>query len=128
VLLMNGKTKISGIARVFAPSGVFAKSPAATVSQVTAKVSAASTPTTASHSTGVASGRKPSASATPMTTVSASAVRTKLPITWPVSTDARDTRIVRNRVMMPSFMSVVMLIAVDAPPPPIAITRMPGIT
>ena len=57
-------------------------------------------------------GRKPTSSATPMTTAMLSIVWIRLPRTWPVSTEARAMAMVRNRAMMPSVMSMATEIAV----------------
>jgi hypothetical protein len=112
--------------RLFAPSGVLATSPKATASQVRARVTPANMPAAATHSTGVAVGRNPSASATATTSTPLTMVRMKLPRTWPVSTEARVMAMVRNRAMMPSLMSVQMPTAVDAAPAPAVIKKMPG--
>ena len=61
-LLTNGSTTMSS-ARLFAPAGVLATSPNATVSQVRANVSSANTPIAASHSSGV--GGRPEAERRP---------------------------------------------------------------
>ncbi len=53
-------------------------------------------------------------------------VRIVLPATWPVSTDAREIAMVRNRAMMPSAMSVQTFTAVPSAAKPAVITRMPG--
>ncbi len=54
-------------------------------------------------------------------------VRIVLPATCPVSTEAREIAIVRNRGMMPSFMSVQTFTAVASAANPAVITRMPGV-
>ncbi len=53
-------------------------------------------------------------------------VRIVLPATWPVSTDAREMAMVRNRAMMPSPASVLTFTAVASAAKPAVITRMPG--
>ena len=50
----------------------------------------------------------------------------RLPATWPLSTAVRVTAIVRNRVMMPSVMSVTTLSAVNSAAEAAVITKMPG--
>ena len=102
--------------------------PQATENQMTAKVIMARTPTAASHSTGVAVGRKPTSRATPMTTTRLSMVWIMLPRTWPVSTEGRKIAMVRNRAMMPSVMSMATEIAVPWAAPATVIRRMPGVT
>jgi len=67
-LPMKGRN-CSGRGRLLAVSGLLATRPIAAASQVSAKVSRARTPATATHSVGVALGRKPMISATPMTSV-----------------------------------------------------------
>ena len=63
----NGSSS-SGIGRLLAASTLLATRPSATDSQVSANVSSDSRPVAPSHSSGRRSGRKPSSSATPMTT------------------------------------------------------------
>ena len=53
-------------------------------------------------------------------------MRIVLPATWPVSTDAREIAMVRNRAMMPSPASVLTFTAVASAAKPAVITRMPG--
>ena len=80
--------------------------PSATESQMSANEAIASTPNTASHSSGPAVGRNPSSTATPRTSAMPSIVWIRLPTTCPVSTETRAMAIVRNRAMMPSVMSI----------------------
>ena len=51
-----------------------------------------------------------------------------LPTTCPVSTEAREIAMVRNRAMMPSVMSIATDIAGPAAPLATVIRRMPGVT
>src|SRR2546423_4114833 len=101
-LLTKGNTSMVRD-RLFAPAGVLATSPKATAIQVRARVSTANMPAAATHSTGVAVGRNPSARATATTSAPLIMVRMRLPRTWPVSTEARVMAMVRNRAMMPSL-------------------------
>lgn len=77
-----------------------------------ASVKAASRPKAAIHSAAVAVGRNPTRTATPVTTARLSIVWSRLPTTCPVSTEAREIDMVRNRAMIPSVMSVATEIAV----------------
>ena len=126
-LLRNG-SRSSGMGVLLADSTVRAAMPSATVSQVSANVMIASTPTVASHSTGVADGRKPISSATPRTKPTAIAVWIIAATTWPVSTDTRAMAMVRKRAMMPSVMSMATAIAVPWATAATATSRMPGVT
>jgi hypothetical protein len=103
-------------------------SPNATDSQVIAKVIPAKTPAAATHSTRLASGRKPISMATAMTTARLSKVWTMLPRTWPVSTEGRKMAMVRNRATMPSVMSMATEIAVPVAPAATAMRRILGVT
>ena len=58
----------------------------------------------------------------------ASPVWMTLPTTWPLRTETRAIAIVRNRAMMPSFMSIATEIAVPWAAPATVISRIPGIT
>ncbi|GAA3259030.1 hypothetical protein GCM10010532_110240 [Dactylosporangium siamense] len=98
--------------RLLAPATVFATRPIATASHTRASVVAARTPAAASHSIAVASGRKPTSTATARTTASWNRVCSTLPSTCPVRTDMRAIAMVRNRAMMPSVMSIATAIAV----------------
>ena len=89
-------------------------------------MSRANIPAAAIHATGPAEGRKPSSSATAMTSTPLIIVRIRLPVTWPVSTDPREMAMVRNRGMMPVCMSVHTFTAVASAEKPAVITRMPG--
>ena len=113
---------------MLAASTVFVDRPIATDSQDSAKLVMARTPIAASHSTGFASGRKPTSRATATTSVRPTIVWITAPTTCPVSTDARAIDMVRNRAMMPSVMSMAIAIAVPCAPPVMARTRMPGTT
>jgi hypothetical protein len=66
---------------LLAASTVLVTNPNATDSQVSAKVIAARTPAAATHSTGLALGRNPMSSATPVTTATLSMVWIMLPRT-----------------------------------------------
>jgi hypothetical protein len=72
-----------GMGRLLAASTVLETRPNATDSQVTARVMKASSSAAASHSTGVAVGRNPMATATARATTRASRVWSMLPRTWP---------------------------------------------
>jgi hypothetical protein len=85
-------------------------------------------PNAASHSSGDATGRKPTRSATAMTTPVASRLRTRLATTWPVSTAPLRIGMVRNRSMMPVVMSRETAMAVDDAPNPAQSRMMPGTT
>src|SRR5215469_294806 len=63
----NGRN-IRGMGRLLAFSGVLATRPSATDSQVSANATTTTRPTTASHPARLADGRKPSATATQVTT------------------------------------------------------------
>jgi len=102
--------------------------PNATHSQVSARVIIARTATVATHSTGLALGRNPISSATPVTTARVSIVWIMLPRTWPVSTEGRKIAMVRKRATIPSVMSMATEIAVPVPPAATAISRIPGTT
>src|SRR5262252_6213579 len=123
----NGSS-IRNMGVLLALSTVLAARPSATVSQVSAKVNAASRPMMASQATGPAVGRNPISSATPMVTTRPNAVLTMLPSTWPVSTDTRAMAMVRNRAMMPSVMSMATDTAVPWAAAATATSRMPGTT
>src|SRR5512132_4309687 len=69
----NGRNT-RGVGRLLAASTVLVTKPNATHSQVTARVIIARTATVASHSTGLALGRNPISSATPVTTTRVSIV------------------------------------------------------
>jgi len=88
----------------------------------------ARTATVATHSTGLALGRNPISSATPVTTARVSIVWIMLPRTWPVSTEGRKIAMVRKRATIPSVMSMATEIAVPVPPAATAISRIPGTT
>jgi hypothetical protein len=124
-LLANGSTARMS-ARLLAPAGVLAISPDAAVSQVRAMPAIASTPASAIRSSGVAAGRRPSAKAAPTTRAPLSRLRRRLPATWPLSTAVRVTAMARNRVMMPSVISVTTFSAVPSAAQAAVITRMPG--
>ena len=103
--------------------------PSATASQVSANVISASS---AGRREPVErrrrSARKPTSSATPITTARLSSVWIRLPSTWPVSTEAREMAMVRKRAMMPSVMSMATEIAVPWAAPATVISRIPGVT
>lgn len=82
----------------------------------------------ASHSTGEASGRKPTAKETPVTRTRITATWMTLAKTWPVRIEPRETDIVRKRLTMPSVMSVQTEMAVVIAPDVTAIRMMPGTT
>jgi hypothetical protein len=111
---------------LLAASGVFATSPKAAASQVSAKVTRASRPIAASHSLGLAFGLKPRAIATPMTSTMLARVWMVLPTTCPVSTEVREIAIVRKRLMIPAVMSVQTATAVAIDPEVAAMRMMPG--
>src|SRR5215213_6195990 len=106
----NG-SRIRGMGRLLAVSTLLVLRPNATVSQVIAQETIASTPIAAIHSRAPAVGRNPTSSATPTTTATAIAVCIMAPRTWPVSTEAREMAMVRNREMMPPVMSIATDIA-----------------
>src|SRR5918997_2672613 len=87
----NG-SRIRGMGMLLAVSTLSLTRPSATVSQVIAQETIASTPMAATHSRGPAVGRQPTSSATPVTTAMAIAVWIMAPRTWPVSTEAREDR------------------------------------
>jgi hypothetical protein len=113
---------------LLAASTVLASRPNATHSQVSAKVIIARTPAAATHSTGVALGRKPMSRATAVTTARLSMVWIMLPRTCPVSTEGRKMAMVLNRATMPSVMSMATEIAVPMAPAATAMSRIPGVT
>jgi hypothetical protein len=121
----NGR-KISGMGLLLAPSGFLAASPSATDTQVRAKATAVTRTTAASHPAPLAAGRKPSSTARPVTRAAAATVRMVLPSTWPVRTDTRAIAMVRNRLMMPSVMSMLTDTAVDTEAELTASTTTPG--
>jgi len=82
----------------------------------------------ATHSSGVAVGRKPTSSATPITTAVAKRFRSTLATTWPVSTAPARSGMVRNRSMIPVVMSRATYIAVELAPNPAQSRMMPGTT
>ena len=89
----------------FAASGLEAASPIAANREVIARMYSATSPIAASHSSGVALGRKPTRSATATTTPVANRLRSTLATTCPVSTALARSGMVRNRSMMPVVMS-----------------------
>lgn len=101
-------------------------SPSATDSQITQTAISVMIPAAPSQATGPAPDRNPISTATPSTRTTAITVWIRLPMTWPASTAGRKIAMVRNRVMIPSFMSVVTPIAVFWPMPATVISRMPG--
>jgi hypothetical protein len=118
--------KIIGV--LLAVSTLVAARPRATDSQVSAMVSNNSMPVTASHSTKPAVGENPMSSATTSTTASPNTVWMTVPTTCPVSTDALLIRMVRNRAMMPSVMSIATEMAVPMIALVMVISRMAGVT
>ena len=89
----------------------------------------ASTPIAASHSTGGASGRKPTSSATAEDERQADHGLDQAAQDVPGEhRAARAIDMVRNRAMMPSVMSMATAIAVPWAAPAMPITRMPGVT
>jgi hypothetical protein len=100
----------------------------ATPSQLTAYEIATNTPAAASHSIGVAVGRKPTSSPTPSTSATAMIAWIVLPSTCPASTAALEIAMVRNRAVMPSVMSIETVIAAPVAAPVMVIMRMPGMT
>ncbi len=91
-------------------------------------MSATSSPAAASQSRTPPLVRNPIATATPMTATVLSNVWIMLPITWPVSRDARAIPSVRNRSTMPSVMSTHTETDVSRHPDAIAIRMIPGAT
>ncbi len=122
----NGSRNWTGRVEPLAPATVLAPRPRATDSQASAKANARTMPTAASQSAADARGRKPTASATPVSTVAATSARSTLPPTCPVSTAPRAIGMVRNRSMMPPVMSVHTVIAVVPEPAATVIIKMPG--
>jgi hypothetical protein len=113
---------------LLAVSTLLVTMPSATDSQVSARVVDATTPTAAIQSAGPAVGRKPTRSATAMTTATLSMVWIMLPRTCPVSTEVRAMAMVRKRAMMPSVMSVATDIAVPWAAVATVIRMIPGVT
>ncbi len=62
----------------------------------------------------------------PSTSTRAISVWSTLPSTWPISTEAREIAMVRNRAMMPSVMSVATDTAVPSEVMLTVSRRMPG--
>lgn len=78
-----------------------------------ANTTSISRPNTATHSSGVASGRKPISSATPIMPPMASAPWISVPTTCPVSMADCAIDITRNRLTMPLVLSVASDTATD---------------
>ena len=97
---------------LLAVSTLFAASPRAVASQMSASENRASRPIAPSHSSGPAVGRKPSATATASTMPMLMRVWIRLASTWPVRTAERAIAIVRKRSMIPPVMSIATTIAV----------------
>jgi hypothetical protein len=121
-------SSISGMGVLLAVSTLPALMPSATPSQISAKAKTAIIPSAAIHPPTPATGRSPTSSATQATTTTESIVWTMLPSTWPVSTDGRKIAIVRNRVTMPSVMSIAIETEVPLTAVPTVISRIPGAT
>src|SRR5215831_7444067 len=98
--LMKG-SKMSGYEKAAAPSVDFADSPAITAIQVSASVTRARMPATASHASTPADERKPMRSATPTMTTTEIALETSEVRTCPHSTDERAIGIDWNLSKMP---------------------------
>ena len=126
-LLRNGR-KTRNIGRLLAVSTLSADMPRATESHEMASAASISRPVAAAHSTGPVVDRNPMSTATSITIAMANMVWMTLPTTWPVRTETRAMAIVRNRAMMPSFMSMAIEIAVPWDAPATVMSRMPGTT
>ena len=99
-----------------APSGVFASRPMSAANHDRATTNSASIPAAATHSSGVASGRKPMRMPTPSTTTVDAALRATLATTCPARNAAPPTSSERRRSTSPLDMSLDTLTAViDAP-------------
>ena len=83
-------------------------------------------PAAASQSSAEAFGLKPIAIETASTSSTASSVWIMFAITWPASTEPRQTAIVLKRATMPSVMSMATPIAVSCAPPTTVKSSMPG--
>ncbi len=97
------------------------------MSQITPNDSSRNSPSAASHASASARGLKPSPTATATTNTPLISDRISLPSTCPVSTDVRAIGMVRNLAMMPSVMSVEMLMAVASALAHAVIKMMPGV-
>lgn len=75
----------------------------------------------------LAAGRKPTARAMAATTMAPVTVWITLPSTCPVSTGTRVNGMVRNRLRMPSVMSMLTATAVDTEAELTASTMIPGV-
>ncbi len=111
-----------------AVSTLLAARPSAVASQMSASEKSESTPIAASHSSGPAVGRKPSATATPSTMPMLRRLWMRLASTWPVRTAERAMAIVRKRSMMPPVMSIATTIAVPWTAVATVMSRIPGVT
>ena len=120
--------RTSSIGVLLAVSTLLAERPMATDSQTRAKVAIARTPTAAIHSTTVASERNPTSTATARTIARPTMVWMRLLRTCPVSTEPRAIDMVRNRAMIPSFMSMATAMAVPWAALAMPMIRMPGVT
>jgi hypothetical protein len=123
----NGR-RTRNIGRLLADSTLCAAMPMATDSQMRAYPAIATRPAAPSSPTTPPSGRYPMASAAAITTTVATRVWIRLPMTWPVSTAAREMAMVRNRATMPSVMSMAIEMAVPWAAPAAVIMRMAGTT
>src|SRR5215467_12304984 len=102
--VMKG-SKMSGYEKAAAPSVDFADSPAITAIQVSASVTRARMPATASQASTPADERKPMRSATPTMTTTEIALETSEVSTCPHSTDERAIGMDWNRSKMPLCIS-----------------------